>query len=95
MVSHENFVPNTQSQGKANSVNRGSRQSIPETQNIVIIICVYIEMNYFRNISKFYSQFAIILFNFLMHSFQNMTQDVPHFELGWLGDEEDEWIIVL
>ena len=21
-----------------------------------------------------------------------MTQDVPHFELGWLGDEEDEWI---
>ena len=27
-----------------------------------------------------------------MQSFQNMTQDIPHFELGWLGDEEDEWI---
>ena len=30
--------------------------------------------------------------NFLMQSFQNMTLDIPHFELGWLGDEEDEWI---
>ena len=27
-----------------------------------------------------------------MQSFQNMTQEVEHFELGWLGDEEDEWI---
>ena len=27
-----------------------------------------------------------------MQSFQNMTQDIPHFELDWLGDEEDEWI---
>ena len=44
MVSHKNFVPDTQSQGKTNSVNIGSSQSIPETQNIVIIICVYIEI---------------------------------------------------
>ena len=66
MASHENFVPNTQSQGKTNSVNIGSSQSIPETQDIVIIICVYTEINYFWNISKFYSQFAIILESFLI-----------------------------
>ena len=75
-----------------------SSQSIPETQNIVIIICVYIEIKYFCNIfliSKFYSQFVVILQSvliFLMQSFQNMTQEVAHFELGWLGDEEDKWI---
>ena len=27
-----------------------------------------------------------------MQSFQNITKDVPHFEMGWLGDKEDEWI---
>ena len=24
-----------------------------------------------------------------------MTQEVAHFELGWLGDEEDKWITSL
>ena len=42
MASHENFVPNTQSQVKRNSANIESSQSIPETQNIGIIICVLI-----------------------------------------------------
>ena len=54
MVSHENFIPDTQSQHKTNSVNKGSSQSIPETQNIVLIIC---EIKYFCNIfliSKLY-----------------------------------------
>ena len=30
-----------------------------------------------------------------MQSFQNMTQQVAHFELGWLDDEEDKWITSL
>ena len=49
---------------------------------------------------QYFPDFKILLtvcphtsvFNFLLQSFQNMTQDIAHFELGWLGDEEDEWI---
>ena len=81
MASHENFVPDTQSQPKMNSVNIGSSQSIPETQNIVIIICVHIAIRYFCNIfliSKFYSQFALILQNVLIFGSFGLSTKEPY-----------------
>ena len=42
MASHENFVPDTQSQHKTNSVNIGSNQSIPETLKYTNYnMCIY------------------------------------------------------